>query len=164
MTVQPSQLAKFITPVLILALLGIVVKKSGFDWNSLPASSPPADSAPQDTIYATLEAARAGDTKRYLDLHAGSMRASLDQMDSESGEAGFQRYLKSRSAELKGLAVFDPKPITGTEVELRVEYVYQDRNETQLMTLEKSADGWKIVRSANAERAKTLVPYGTPVQ
>ena len=168
MTTHSGRLAKVITPVLVLALLGVVIaKKNGLDWRTQRAASrqqSDADASPEDTIYATLEAARAGDTKRYLDLYSGSLRASLDQMVSEGGETGFQQYLKSRSAELKGLAVFDPKPTTGTEVQVRVEYVYQDRNETQLMTLEKSGNVWRIVRSDNAERAKTLVPYGTPVQ
>jgi hypothetical protein len=47
---------------------------------------------------------------------------------------------------------------------VRVEYVYQDRNEAQTMYLEKASSGWKITRVDGAERVKTLVPYGTPVQ
>jgi len=32
------------------------------------------------------------------------------------------------------------------------------------MNLEKTTGGWKIARVDSAERVKTLVPYGTPVQ
>jgi hypothetical protein len=32
------------------------------------------------------------------------------------------------------------------------------------MYLEKEASGWKIARVDRAERVKTLVPYGTPLQ
>ena len=47
---------------------------------------------------------------------------------------------------------------------MRVEYVYQDRNEAQMMFLEKAQGGWRIARVDGTERVKTLVPYGTPVQ
>ena len=47
---------------------------------------------------------------------------------------------------------------------VRVEYVYQDRNEAQMMFLEKTQGGWRIARVDGSERVKTLVPYGTPVQ
>ncbi len=47
---------------------------------------------------------------------------------------------------------------------MRVEYVYQDRNEAQSMYLEKLSGAWKIARVEAAERVKTLIPYGTPVQ
>jgi hypothetical protein len=34
----------------------------------------------------------------------------------------------------------------------------------QKMYLEKHGDRWKIARVDGAERVKTLVPYGTPVE
>ena len=64
----------------------------------------------------------------------------------------------------KGIAISEPQPVTDREVKVRVEYVYQDRNEAQTMYLEKDAGSWKISRVDGAERVKTLVPYGTPVQ
>jgi hypothetical protein len=45
-----------------------------------------------------------------------------------------------------------------------VEYVYQDRNETQFFLVEKTGRGWKITHVEPAERVKTVIPYGTPVQ
>ena len=62
------------------------------------------------------------------------------------------------------MALQEPQALTDREVKVRVEYVYQDRNEVQQMYLEKSGNNWKITRVDSAERIKTLVPYGTPVR
>ena len=72
--------------------------------------------------------------------------------------------MQSSNAEIKGVAVEEPKQMSDSEVQVRVEYVYQDRNEVQIMYLEKQTGEWKIARVDSAERVKTLVPYGTPVQ
>jgi hypothetical protein len=154
---NPGKVAKVVTPLVIVALLLLVVANRA-------QKSATTDASPQDTIYATLEAARSGDSKAYLNLYGGQTRATLDQTYSEKGDAGFRDYLKRSSAELKGLAVFDPKPVGEGAVEVRVEYVYQDRNEAQIFHLEKAPAGWKITNVLDAERVKTLVPYGTPVQ
>jgi hypothetical protein len=165
---SPGKLAKIVTPVVILALLLFVAgKKNGFQWRVPPTAvqqAAKADATPQDTIYATLEDARAGDSRAYLNLYSGSTRVTLEQTQREKGDSGFRDYLKRSSGELKGLAMFDPKPVGDGAVEVRVEYVYQDRNESQLFRLEKSPAGWKITSVLDAERVKTLVPYGTPVQ
>ena len=165
---KPEQLAKYATPIVILGLLVFVVaQKNGWDWRpsqTLGQQTSAAGATPQDTVNAVLDAARSGDWRAYLDLYTGAMRVTLDQTVREKGEVGFRDYLKSRSAELKGLAVFDPKPVSDTEVQIRVEYVYPDRNEAQLLTLEKAGLWWKISRMENAETVKSLVPYGTPVK
>ena len=165
---KPEKLAKYATPMVILGLFVVVVaQKNGWDWRLSQTSGQQASAtgaSPQDTVNALLDAARSGDWRAYLDLCTGAMRVTLDQTVSEKGGIGFRDYLKSRSAELKGLAVFDPKPVSDTEVQIRVEYVYEDRNETQLLTLEKAGAGWKIARMENAERVKSLVPYGTPAK
>src|SRR5258708_4121309 len=102
-----------------------------------------------------LETARAGNTTGYLDHYTGQMRSSLNQTIAEKGERAFKSYLQSTNAEIKGLAVFEPKPLSENEVALRVEYVYQDRNEAQIFYLEKAGAVWKIARIDNAERVKT---------
>jgi hypothetical protein len=163
-----EKLAKVVTPLVVLSLLAVVVaRKTGVNWRpetTAVQQAAKAGATPQDTIYATLEAARAGDAKAYLELYGGQTRITLDQTYKEKGESGFRDYLRQSTAELKGLAVFDPKAVGEGAMEVRVEYVYQDRNEAQLFQLEKSAAGWKIMRVLDAERVKTLVPYGTPVQ
>jgi hypothetical protein len=119
---------------------------------------------PQDAIYAMLDAARIGDVKTYLSSYTGQMDAALKQSLAETTEAGFSKYLTESNAAVKGIAISEPQPLTDREVKVRVEYVYQDRNEAQTMYLEKGPAGWKIARVDGAERVKTLVPYGTPVQ
>ncbi len=121
-----------------------------------------AEATPQDAIYAMLDAARTGDVKKYMANYTGQMEQSLQRAKSDS--ADFAKYLRDSNAALKGIAVMEPQSLSDREVKARVEYVYEDRNEVQFFYLEKSRDGWKISRVESAERVKTLVPYGTPVQ
>jgi hypothetical protein len=90
------------------------------------------------------------------------MEAALKQSVAET--ADFPKYLRDSNAAIKGVAISEPQTLTDREVKVRVEYVYQDRNEAQSMYLEKQPGGWKIARVDSIERVKTLVPYGTPVQ
>ena len=146
---------------LILALAAALGQKQGWRWGSSAPKEPPS---PQDAIYAMLDAARAGNVAAYLASYSGAMQASLQQSVRESGEAAFAKYLRDSNAAIKGVAVSDPQPSSDTEASVRVEYVYQERNEAQTMHLEKSGGAWKIARVESAERVKTLVPYGTPVE
>ena len=49
------------------------------------------------------------------------------------------------------------------QARIRVEYVYEDRNEVQQVELERQDGRWRISSVDSAQRVKTLVPYGTPV-
>ncbi len=156
--------AQVLTIAVLAGAAGVaVVARSG--WRpSLPARTAKADPTPQDAIYNMLDAARDGDVRKYLSHYTGQMEASLRQTIAESTEAGFASYLKESNAAIKGVAINEPQALTDREVKVRVEYVYQDRNEVQQMYLERGAGDWKIARVDSAERVKTLVPYGTPVQ
>lgn len=162
---KKENLAKVLTALLILAVLGIVFGKK-LKWSApqFPAISTAAPTSPQDTIYAMLDSARAGDVKQYLSYFAGDVASALRQQLRESGENAFAGYLQSTQSGVKGVALNEPQVLTDREVKVRVEFVYQDRNEIQFMTLEKSNSAWKITKLDSAERVKTLVPYGTPVQ
>ncbi len=159
------------TIAVLAAALGVVLaQKSGWRPSSvkvadivLPAAAK-AEPSPQDAIYAMLDAARAGDVQTYLASYTGEMAVALKQSLAETTDAGFAKYLKDTNAAVKGVAISESQAVTDREVKVRVEYVYQDRNEAQMMYLEKSSTGWKIARVDGAERVKTLVPYGTPVQ
>ena len=154
--------AQIVTIALLLAVIGIViVRKTGLRA-SIPQITQRSEPTPQDTIYAMLDAARAGDVKKYLTNYTGQMELSLKQAISES--ADFSKYLKDANAAIKGIAVQEPQMLSDREAKARVEYVYQDRNEAQFMYLEKTPGGWKIARVDSSERVKTLIPYGTPVQ
>jgi hypothetical protein len=156
--------------VLTAAFGGVLAQKTGWKLSEVKVSdmvqrsAPKPEPSPQDAIYAMLDAARAGDVKSYLASYTGQMDAALKQSLAETTEAGFAKYLTDSNAAVKGIAISEPQAVTDREVKVRVEYVYQDRNEAQTMYLEKQSEGWKIARVDGAERVKTLVPYGTPVQ
>jgi len=143
--------------VLVTALGAGLARKAG--WRA--AKAPPA---PQDAVYAMLAAARAGDVKAYLACYTGQMQATLRQAVKESTEPVFAKYLRDSYAPIQGVAVSDPQPVGELEATMRVEYVYQDRNEAQTVSLEKGPAGWKIARAGSADRVPALIPYGTPVK
>lgn len=126
-----------------------------------PRSSGPL---PQDAVYAMLAAARAGDVSAYLASYDGALEARLRQSAAEMGDAAFAKYLRDSNAAIKGVAVDAPQQAGAAEARLRVEYVYQDRNEAQTMLLRRIGGAWKIARVDGSERVKTLVPYGSPVE
>ena len=152
--------AQIIT-LLLMAGIGAVVY---FRQNAPSAPQQKPDPTPQDAIYAMLDAAREGNVKTYLTWFTGQMETSLKQTISEQGEGAFSKYLKETNAPIKGIAITEPQPLTDREVKVKVEYVYQDRNEIQYYYLERAGREWRIARLDAAERVKTLVPYGTPVQ
>jgi hypothetical protein len=154
---QNKRKAQIVTILVLVAALGaIVMRKTNLRGSVAVVAQP------QDAIYAMLDAARAGDVKKYLASYTGEMEQSLERARSES--ADFAKYLRDSNAALKGIAVTEPETLSDREVKARVEYVYQDRNEVQYFYLQKLRDGWKISRVDSAERVKTLVPYGTPVK
>ena len=151
--------AQLVTLAVLLAALGAgLARKTA--WR-LPAATARQD--PQDAVYAMLNAARAGDVKAYLASYSGPMESALRQSLAETTEPGFAKYLRDSNAAIKGIVVSDPQ-ITGLEAKVRVEYIYQDRNEAQIMYLEKSPAGWKISRANSDEPVKAPIPYGTPVK
>ena len=132
-------------------------------WSSwVMLQSKRASSNPEDAIYSMLDAARAGDTKTYLDSFSGPMRDQLLQIVKESSEPKFASYL-TRTAAFRGVAVTITDRPNSEEVQARVEYVYSDRNEVQKVYLKREGDRWKIFKMADAEQIKTLIPFGTAV-
>jgi hypothetical protein len=168
---QKEKKAQALTVALLAAAALVAVgAKNGWklpDFQASRAVAPAAqkaDPTPQDAIYGMLDAARAGDVGAYMASYSGQMATSLEQSLAERTPAEFAKYLQESNAAIKGVAISEPQALTDREMKVRVEYVYQDRNEAQTMYLEKSGAAWKIARVDGAERVKTLVPYGTPVQ
>jgi hypothetical protein len=123
----------------------------------------PKPAAPEDGIYAMLDAARTGDANAYLACYTGHMQESLQQSAKEAGPAGFVKYLRDSNAAIQGVAVNAPESIGADRVKARVEYVYRDRNETQIVYLLRDGSKWRIYQVDSAERIKTLLPYGSAV-
>jgi len=111
-----------------------------------------------------LDAARSGNVAGYLASYTGEMQSSLQHSVRDTTEAAFSRYLRETNAAIKGVAIADPQFLGDSEVNLRIEYVYEERNEVQTVHLVRVSGAWKIARVDGAERVKTLVPYGTPVR
>ncbi len=163
--------AQAITITLIAAALGVIAwNQGGFDalWRGtsyeggflgIGASK---EAEPRDVIYAMLDAARDGIVDDYLDCYVGQMDRTLRQSLEEMGADRFSKFLRERNRDIKGIAMNAPKEV-GHEAEVRVEYVYADRNEVQEIYLERTGGGWKIARVSDIRRVETPVPYGTPV-
>jgi hypothetical protein len=167
--VTKERKAQVLTVLILGSAVGFIAWKQGaFASLNLPQLAMPAapkgDPTPQDVIYGALDAAREGKVNDYLNAHTGQMEQSLRKAVAESTEAGFSRFLKETNAPIKGIALQEPQTLTDREVKVKVEYVFQDRNEVQWMYLEKSGSSWRIARVDSAERIQTLVPYGTPVR
>lgn len=168
---RKERIAQILT-VAVLAGAALIAVGRKNNWNvpdfrsskAIAPAAPVTDPTPQDAIYAMLDAARAGDINGYLASYTGQMETSLKQSLAETTGPAFAKYLQDSNTAIKGVAISEPQTLTDREVKVRVEYVYQDRNEAQSVYLEKVAKNWKISRVDGAERVKTLVPYGTPVQ
>jgi hypothetical protein len=140
-----------------IATLATVALLAGLSAFSILRQPAKPKSGPKDTIYAMLDAARAGSTGAYLAQYTGPLAAQLQQAVSAN-------YLKTANAEIKGVAISEPQFLSDREATVRVEYIYQDRNEVQTISLAQSSGEWRITQVDSAERVKTLVPYGAPVQ
>jgi hypothetical protein len=164
--VTKQRKAQIFTVALMAGALAFVLLRTSNTpvTDLIPSTQPKPDPTPQDAIYAMLDAARDGNITAYMASFTGQMETSLKQSIAEQGESAFARYLKDSNAPIKGIAITEPQVLTDREVKVRVEYVFQDRNEIQFYYLEKQGKDWKIARLDSAERIKTLVPYGTPVQ
>ena len=160
--------ATFLTAAVLIAVLGVGLgRKAGWrvpDFRAMAYQLKTAPPGPQDTIYTMLNAARTGNVQRYLANYTGAMERTLKQALAESGETSFTGYLIQSNADVKGVAVGQPEKVSDAEVKVRVETIYQDRDEAQTMYLEKGPSGWKISRADSSQQVKTLVPYGTPVR
>jgi hypothetical protein len=149
---------QLVTILVLAAALAVGLARKA-EWRT-----PKVPPEPQDAIYAMLAAARLGDVNAYLACYTGQLQTTLRQAAKETTGPGFAKYLRDTHAAIKGVAVADPQKTGDREATLRVEYIYQDRNEAQILFLEKGPAGWKIARTDNADRVPALIPYGTPVQ
>lgn len=158
--------------VITVAAVFAVARNTGFQWPmgravsySSESSSSKASqngSQPQDVLYRMFDAASEGDVEAYLDCYTGSMRRRLEQSRDEMKRDAFAQHLTRTNEQIKGIAISTPPPVSDTEVQVTVEFIYQDRNEVQHFLLQRTTGEWKIAQVDAVERVETLVPYGTP--
>ena len=161
--------ASILTAAALVLTLGVVVAKTK-GWTLADARPSaiarllrPKTIAPEDAIYGMLDAARAGDMNAYFASYSGQMNNLLKHSAAESGPGAFEKYLKNSNAAIQGVALSPPQTVSDSQVKVRVEYVYRDRNEVQFIYLRKDGSRWKIYQVDSAEQVKTLVPYGSVV-
>ena len=160
--------AQLVTLAVIAAGLVLVVgRETG--WRLPPGTEgilsskdAPSDD-PVDAINRMTDAAREGDVDAYLSCFGGQMAKTLRQSVAEMTSDGFARYLSDNNKLIKGIAMYKPEVVSDSAVDVRVEYVYVDRNEAQRFRLEKLSGEWVITKVDGVERVETIVPYGTPV-
>ena len=161
-----ESVARVITVGVLAGALGFVAlrnRPSAASPALVAATAPALETPVQDAVYAMFESAKAGNVSAYVEAYGGSLKGSIEQSLAEQGGEKFAAYLRAQTQAVKGLAVQEPRKLSEAQARIQVEYVYQDRNETQWLTLDKSAGAWKITRIEAAQRIRTLVPYGTPV-
>jgi hypothetical protein len=122
-----------------------------------------AEDAIASAIYANQNAARSGDVNRYLAGYTEPMRSELRRSLEESGEAEFARYLRQSTAAMKGFAV-RVETASEQQATARVERVFQDRNDAQVVWLQKQGREWRIARTEGDQTFKAAIRYGTPVR
>jgi len=137
---------------------------SGESHEARPTAPDSTAGAPDSVVWRMVDAARAGDPARYLDCYTGELEPRLRRDFEEMGAARSRDYLLDAHRRLKGVAVRSPRMSSPFEAQIPVEYVYEDRNEVQQVYVKRVGGLWKIDRVDGAERIKTLVPYGTPVE
>jgi hypothetical protein len=115
---------------------------------------------PESVIWRMSDATRSGEVDAYLNCFDGELRQNLEKTVADMGERKFSDYLQRLNQEITGIAVSDIK-LTGEAIaDLRVEFVYRGKNETQQHHLVLRDGTWKIDRVEESERIKTLIPYG----
>jgi len=119
---------------------------------------------PEAVIYASFDAASAGDIDAYLQCFGPQFRSQLRSVLHEVGRQRFSRDIRSRATQITGLALSrKPSSTTpGTEI-FRLEQVFKDRNETQDFHLRQSWGKWYIVQLGAATAVNMPIPYGTLV-
>ena len=155
--------ARVLAVATLLGALGVGgARKTGwFEGAVTPAYT--TEDGISAAIYATMNAARAGDVSRYLAGYTGPMRVALKRSLDDSGDPTFARYLQSLDAGVKGLAVWVDSS-GEVEAKARVEYVFQERNDIQVVYLEKERGAWRIARTEGDRPVMAAIPYGTPIR
>ena len=127
------------------------------------AGKPGEESSPAGVVRAMSLFSRDGRVNDYLDCFTGELRAKLEQTRDQAKPGEFADALRRRSAPVRGLAVSDQTQLDAETMRLKIEWVFDDRNEIQTFTLRKVQGAWKIADMTDAQYRKPDVSYGTKV-
>ena len=137
-------------------LLGVVVSLFGCG-----GGTPPGPAA-IDCIRTMSRCSREGNVTAYLDCFAPDLRKRLEGARDEM-KGGFADYLRRRAKPVRGIAFSDETLLDERTVRVKVEWVFEDRNEVQFFQLKKTGGAWKIADMTEAQYKKPIIPYGTKV-
>jgi len=151
-----KHLPAIVTVLLIAGALAFFVGRQRLK----PAASVSSAANVEAAIWRMADASRARDVRAYLNCFDGPLRQNLEKTAAEMGEQKFGEYLKRLNEEITGIAVSDLELTAPDAAKLRVEFVSRGKNEAQQHHLKLSNGVWKIDHVDNAERIKTLIPYG----
>jgi hypothetical protein len=124
---------------------------------------PKTPEEPENVIWRVLDQSRAGSVEGYMDCFTGSMREQLEVTARGMTLPRFSEYLRESIEKVKGVAVYDVQRSGEGAATLVVEYVYQDQNERQRMSLRKEGESWRIESAEPSSRIQPVIPYGKPV-
>ena len=120
-------------------------------------------SAAADCIHNMLRYSREGRTAEYLDCFEPKLRAKLEGERDAMKAGEFADYLRRRAQPVRGFACSDETVLDENTNRIKVEWVFEDRNEIQLFSLKRIDGVWKIADMTEAQYKKPSVPYGTKV-
>jgi len=120
---------------------------------------------PEVVVQQSLAAARTGSVRDYLTCFGGALRDQMEATRRELGEERFAQSLQRRATQTVGVATsrVPSEPAGSTDVVLRVEQVFRDRNEVQDFVLARRWGRWRIVALGVSNTKQMPIPYGTPV-
>jgi len=119
--------------------------------------------APEDVALEMFNAMERGDVKAYLSLLSDEARRRAELTLSEYSEGEFARQLRSMHDGIKGIAVSKLEQPSEDEVVLRVELVFESKNEVQYVRMKRVGGEWKVVEIMQSEHLSPPILYGTPV-
>ncbi len=125
------------------------------------APAPAGAASPGDCVREMAGHGREGRIEAYLDCFAGPLREELAQARAASGDAAFAALLRGRAAPVRGIAIYEEEARDANSARLRVEWVFDDRNEIQSFTLRQEGGRWKVVQMQEADYTKPEIAYGT---
>ena len=110
-----------------------------------------------------LAESRAANLQGYLDCFAGNLRTQMELAFGGMTPEQSAGFLRESASRIKGVALHDLRKSSENEATVVADYVYQDRNDRQRLTLGFDGKSWRIVSAESSKRIQPLVPYGQAV-
>ncbi len=144
--------------LLLLALTGVVLA-GALVWSLRPR--PAGCATPLECLQAYREASRAGDPARYLRYLGEPLRSQVQQSYPDDG--ALAESLQRDTRPIKAWVDIGPLEEQGDRALANVEEVRETGQRRLRFHLERTPDGWLIVRIEKDREQTPAVPYGTPV-